>query len=753
MRVPYPVVRHLLATAAVLLLCGAAASAQGLPGRGLGVPQHSPAGNPNDPGILDPVLFEQGRLRSRIPQSHQISNDSELLNIVGGINAVKRKAAVGQPSATGSTIQNDRSPNRVLEEAVDDLDRAAQAGQAGAMQAAAQRAAAVLLGTTTGELFDGFAMLNHDRGAWLPGHLPGHDRMKALRDSGLTTTGPDGLPRKIWEADVRLLWYDDELDSDTHFLRVPEAADDFDILRVNYTIYASSGGDFAPSVLLDDVRAEGSNHLPFKGFDATWVPLSAGEITEMTLQYPPLGQIRGLQVWDWRATPWRSNSIQLVREVVDAHSGAVELDPRARALVAGNAARDLASVAPAAPERKILTVVEAVQAGATPAQVAAMLNQPQTGPLGVWDDWVRQLADRTALPEEALQILALEGIFPDQPGPRPLGPYDLIAVFANHEMRLLRVDDPPAGALAPPRRLPGAFPGETLQLKVINLDGIAHRVQVHEAGPPLHFDIKDCHYAPAGGHSLEIFSWKPWYGAPKAAELQWRAGWGFRPHADVIEQFDVFPRLVDRLALQPYTDGAGRSRAGWQEPAHRRGGDFVFDPPTEWIGKPGAPSALPLREANGAAGLLLGTVTPGYGTARVCDHPNDPPGSWCSQDLAAFNPYGELNFDSDGDGVDDQLRFPAWLRNPDPAGGDLIPSTLAWEPFLYLNPSNGTVWLDPANPDDGLWADRSYAFGEPVPAASSANLEVVAKRGLPQALWIVDGLLRSDGSVPVPMKD
>ncbi|MBC8328403.1 MAG: hypothetical protein H8E31_06610, partial [Planctomycetes bacterium] len=600
-----------------LALLPSALLAQGVPG--LQPPRHSPAGDPNDPGILDAVLLHLGALNSRLPASHQVSDNSELLNIVGGVGGVKRKPAKGQPSATGAAIVEVRSPNRRLEDAVDALETAASNGSRPGMQSAALAAAGILFGSTQGEIFDGFAMLNHSRGAFLPDHLPGQDRMKRLRDTGLTATGPHGQLQRIWEVDVRLLWYDDEADGDTHLLLIPAQADDFDLLRVNYTIYSTERGDFVPGVLTDDARAPGSAPLPFKGFDASWVPVGAQTTTELTVEYPALGQLRGLQAWDWRARPWRSHFIQPVREIVNVHTGAAELDPRGRVLAELNAARGLGTIGAAAPERKILTVLEAVQAGASPAAVAAMLNNPAAGPLGTWRSWTRQLDDRLALPEEALAILALEGIFPDQPGPRPLGPYDLIVVYANHELRLLRVDDGPAGANSRPRPLPGAFAGDRLEVKLINLDATGHRFRVMEAGPPLHFDIKTCNYAPAGGHSLEIYSWKPWYGSPKEAELQWRAGWGFRPHVDVIEQFDVFPRPADRLELLPYSDGQGRLRSGWQYRPAERGGDFVFDPPAEWIGTPAEPSAGPLREASGAPGLLIGATTPGYGRARICD--------------------------------------------------------------------------------------------------------------------------------------
>lgn len=747
LRHPLPTLLAALASAGI---AGAAAPQQVGPPLGPELSGHADA---NDPGILDPVLVALGGLAPRVPGSHQISDNSELLNIVGGIGGVKRKPAAGQASANGTTIARTDSPNRALEDAVKELERAASAGNAAGMAAPAQRAAEILLGLTHGDIFDGFAQLNHARGAFLPGHEPGLERARRLRDSGLTAPGPDGAPRRIWELDVQLLWYDDEADADTSFFVVPAGADDFDLLRVHYRILSTEGDDFAPGVLLADARPEGGTALPFKALDASWVRVPGDGLTELTVQYPPLGQIRALQSWGWRAQPWRSHLLLPLRELVNAHTGAVELEPRGQALAAASAARDLASIGTAAPERKILSVLEAIQAGAGPAAIAAMMNSATTPPFGTWQDWTRELADRRALPLEAQAILAQEGIFPDRPGRRPLGPYDAIAVWTNHEPRLLVAEADPFAGLHAPSRLPGAAQGDLLRIKILNLDTIARPLQVDELGPPLHFDIKNCNYAPAGGHSLEIASWKPWFGAPKFAELEWRAGWGFRPHHDVIAQYDVFPRAADRALLLPYADGHGRARLGWQYPAALRGGDFVFDPPREWIGTPGDPSPAPLREANGAAGLVIGVTTPGYGVARVCDHAADPPGSWCSADLAAFNPYGELNFDSDGDGVPDQLRFPPWLRNPVAAGGDLIPATRAWEPFLYLNPANGSIYLDPARPEDGLWSERSFAFGAPIAAGTALNAEILAKRALPQALWLSDGLHAADGGVAIELKD
>ena len=272
---------------------------------------------------------------------------------------------------------------------------------------------------------------------------------------------------------------------------------------------------------------------------------------------------------------------------------------------------------------------------------------------------------------------------------------------------------------------------------MINLDEVDHHVQLRDYGPALHDDWETCSNAPAGEHSLEIFSDKALYGAAKHAELQWRAGWSLRRAAGVVPQFDVFPRPQDRGALLAWTDNHGTARSGWQYPAGVRGGDFLLDPPTSWLD-----GGNPVLGAGGGQGLTIGARTPGYGTARM------PTG-----DLAGFHPLGLVNTDTDGDGVLDALLFPAWMRNPDPQGGDLIPSTPDFEPFLYLSPVNGTPFIDPLNPALGYWTDLSGVFGVAVAPGTDHVAQVVKPRMMGQAMWLFDGLHAADAGAPTRVTD
>ena len=120
-------------------------------------------------------------------------------------------------------------------------------------------------------------------------------------------------------------------------------------------------------------------------------------------------------------------------------------------------------------------------------------------------------------------------------------------------------------------------------------------------------------------------------------------------------------------------------------------------------------------------------------------------------DLSGFHPLGLVNTDTDGDQIPDALIFPQWLRNPDAAGGDLVLSTPAWSPFLYLNPNNGTVWNDPARPEQGLWGFTTYGLGAPLAPGSAQRIDWVRPRALGQAVWLNAGALRAHGSLPLTM--
>ncbi|MFQ5558365.1 MAG: hypothetical protein ACE5GB_12785, partial [Acidimicrobiales bacterium] len=333
------------------------------------------------------------------------------------------------------------------------------------------------------------------------------------------------------------------------------------------------------------------------------------------------------------------------------------------------------------------------------------------------------------LPPEARDILAAEGI-----GDGSFCDYDFVAVYLNQEM----YGDGPRGATST-----APFgQGDEVRVKVINLDENTHYYRLVDFGPRLDDDLASV--GGAASHTFGVFSLKPFYGAPKVAEAQWRAGWGFRPHFDVIQQPDVFSRPEDQVALSPYTDGSGETHTGYQYSADVRGGDFRFNPPPFIIGSPAHPSADRLRESDGSAGLLIGQTTPGYGAAQMCSSSEFPLGTFCGRDISQHHPLGLVNRDTDGDGTPDALWFPPFLRNPNPAGGDIIPPTPAWEPFLYINPNNGTLYIDPADPSAGFWTDLTFAHGAPVGGGEEIVAEIEAPRGAGQVFYQFDSLFHDN---------
>lgn len=676
------------------------------------------AQNANDPGILEPVLTALTGQEVRVPHTDQVDNGIQL-NVVGDVVS---QDANGATSITGNTITQVSDPHDDLNEALGDLEDAARAGDQAAMQSAADEIEAILLGTTTGRIYDGFAMLSYNRGAYVADHVAGEYKMKTLRDTGLTEPGIDGVLRKVWEVDVNMFWYGDQFDADTFLLRVPVEVHKFDTFRVNYRIYSLVGEDFSPMTALTDNPT--SVKFPFKGFDATWVPIGGDTVTELTVAYPPVGLMRGIYTWGWRQHPGRVQFLQPVFEITNAHTGNVELNPEGLSYAFRNSQLSLDGVGAAAPEMKMYQVAQAVNNGTAPADVLAMLTDTNTAPRGTRTDWVELAANQLQLPPEAWDVLAAEGIQPDD-----FGPYDYVTVFLNDEM----YGDGPVGA----GNIRNFGQGENVQVKVINLDNHTHYYRNVDFGPPLHNDIANL--GGGGSHSFEIFNFKPTYGAPKVAEMQWRAGWGFRPHFNVIQQQDVFSRAEDNVLLQPFTDGEGIAHNGYQYSTDARQGDFRFNPPPFIIGQSLAnPSSQRLQDADGTDGLVIGQLTEGFGVAHLCDA---PAGQFCDEIPAEYNPYGALNFPPN---APTSLRFPPFLRNPNPNGGDIIPPTPVWKPFLYINPANGTLFIDPAQPELGYWSDLTYAHGAPISANSSLSATIEAPRAAGQVFYQFDDLFHDN---------
>ena len=157
--------------------------------------------NPNSPGIVEPSLTAITGTETRIPHTDQAAGGT-LLNVVGPIVT---QDADGATSLMGHAITDTESPNRAMRDALDQLSNTAAAGDTTGMQSAAQELLDILLGNSQGRIYDGFAMLNFNRGAYVPDHLPGEYKMKLLRDTGETQPGIDGQPRKVWEVDVNML--------------------------------------------------------------------------------------------------------------------------------------------------------------------------------------------------------------------------------------------------------------------------------------------------------------------------------------------------------------------------------------------------------------------------------------------------------------------------------------------------------------------------------------------------------------------
>lgn len=696
------------------------------------------AQNPNDPGLMDPVVHELIARPFRLPGSHQVTGHSEQINIVGKVRrkkADKGKSATGKPISANGT----NSPNRDIRDGLREMEDAASIGDTGTMLAIAAQLQQVLLGTTEGKIYDGFALLQSNRGGWLPDHVPGEHKAKRMQNRGRTTPGLDGVVRPVWEVDVNLLYFDEEMASDTTFLIFPPQADPRDTCYVNYTIYSTTTESFAPTTLIKDLDPFGFGELPSKGYDSAWGPLGANEIIEGTVNHGALGVLRAIQIWGWYAEPDRSVLLQPVWEQLHPQTGAVVRDSGGQLQMDLLRDLEMTDISTAAPEWKIWQLSEAVLAGASPASVLASMTSETVSPLGTHDQWHDVLSHRTLFPYEAMQILAAEGIFPDQPGPNRLGPYDAILVYANHDLYMNSLDlieghDPVTGVVVP---LPSDVQGAEMNIKVINLDPVSHFLQTFDYGPALHDDIATCRIAPSGGHSLEIFVDQPVHGVPKIAELQWRLGWSLRKSLGTIAQFDIFSQPADLAGLTSFQDEDGVQQDGWQYPAHDLGSPWRVDPSLEWLG----PGAMPLEEG-GQPGVVIGTRTQGFGSAKV------PTG-----DLSANHPLHLVNHDSDGDGVPDALIFPDWMRNPDAAGADLIPTSKLWRDFQFINPANGTRFINSANPSQGLWVEQTNAFGFPIQPGANTSFSFRRPRSLGQAIWHRDGLFLGATGTPSRTSD
>lgn len=702
---------------------------------GVSLPATAESIDSNGPGVLEPVTSHLQGKEIRIPHTDQSVDGIHQSTIHG--QAVSTPA-LETKSLTGHDITRVTSPNDDLRGDLKALSQAAKNRDAAAMKGPAEDILDILHGRTEGRIYDGFAMLNYNRGAFAPGQMEGEYKMRRARDTGETFVNPfdpEGGLAKIWEVDVNMLYYDGQIDSDTFFVRFPVEVDKDDTLRIHYRIFTLVDEDFSPTlVMLDRRQALDTVQFPFKGFDSVWLAMNAGHVVDVTLDYPPSGMIRGVYTWGWREHPPRIQFLQPVYEIVNAHTGAVELDPQGRSYATRNR-EDLTldSIGEAAPEMKMLRVAEAVLAGAEPEQIDRWMSQRSQGPRGTWPEWAGLVKNQTQLPDEAWDVLAAEGIARGD-----FGAYQMVSVFLNNEMY---GDGPFLNEIKLWDQ------GETFHVKLINLDNHTHYFRNVDFGPRLSDDIQTC--CGGGLTSFEVMNFKGTYGVPKVAEVQWRAGWGFRPHYDVIQQQDVFSRGQDRVRLKPYRGGDGATFFGYQWSEQARRGDFRFNPPNFIITNTEHPSEFRLRDADGQDGLVVGQFTEGFGIAQMC--PGDAPG-FCSADFGPANPNGVYNIDSDGDGINDELHFPPFLRNPaqgQTGAGDVVPPTGAWRPFLWVNPYNDTLYIDPSDKSKGYWADLTYSHGRPVFAGTSITADIELPRASGQVFYQFDDLFH-DNSIFSP---
>jgi len=731
-----------LAVSALLLLAGAAVPALAQ----LDVDQH-------EGGILEPVTTELNRRAGmpdpvvRVPNTDQ-SVDGVEQSTVQGPMVFEDAYAGGVLSMLGHEIDHVASPNDDMRQALADLAAAAQAGNQPAMQAAAQELEDVLLGTTQGRIYDGFSMLNFNRwkhpdigpADFPPTAVPEEYKMKVVRDTGETFVSPfDGEVRKIWEADVHMLYYDGQIDSDTFLLHFPVDVHPDDTVRLNYRIFSLVEEDFSPTlVMLDHREALNTVNFPFKGFDAVWIAFFPGQVLNVTVNYPPARMVRGVYTWGWRVHPPRIQFLQPTYEIIDQNTGEVVLDPQSKSFIFRNR-EDLTldTISDAAPEMKMYQVAEAVLDGASPATIEQWLTLPDQGPRGMWFEWADLAKTQTQIPPEAWDLLADEGLALGD-----FGEYNMISIFMNNEM----YGDGPFG-----NEIRTWQQGDSFKVKLINLDEHTHYFRNVDFGARLHDDILRC--CGGGETSFEIMNFKPSYGAPKVAEMQWRAGWGFRPHYDVIQQDGVFSRGFDRVKVAPYTGGEGGTFFGYQYSEEARGGDFRFNPPNFIIGLDTEnPSTFRLKDFDGEDGLVIGQFTEGYGVAQMC--PDDPFPGFCQTDFGPFNPNGARNWPDPTDPTvpKTELRYPPFLRNPSQGqagAGDIIPPTGAWRPFLWLNPYNGSIYIDPDDPSKGHWADLTYSHGAPVFAGQTRTATVELPRASAQVFYQFDDLFH-DNSIFSP---
>lgn len=608
-------------------------------------------------------------------------------------------------SVTGHSIIGTRDPLQDLELALARLLSVSESSGTRPLSdlSPAEEVMEILLGDTQGRVYDGFALLNYNRGAFAPGHVPGEYKMKRLTYTGETVISQiDGEQHKVWEVTVNLLWYRQNFDSDTFLLQVPFDAHPFDEFRVNWRIYSLIQEDLAPSTIMND----GFGRI-FHGFDSTFTSIPAGTLSEITIKYPSILHFKGIYNWGWGSHPPRVHFLQPVLETNEDG----DLNPVGQSFATRNR-EDLVieNISEAAPEKKAYKVAAAALDGANGAEIAAMLSDGSVRPFDTFRGWLRLADDQRQLPSEAWEILKQE----DGLERGEFGPYDIVIAFMNNET----YGESPYSSFGAEGKggvIRDWDQGEVVQVKILNLDNHVHYYRNVDFGSRFSEDVKLAFGN--GEFSFGKFNAKPTYGVPKIAEMQWRTGWGFVPHLGIAGQSGVFLRDSDNAKVTPFTDQLGESHIGYL--FEGVSGYWRFDPPEVIREGERVAAGDALRDADGEDGVKIGLDTEAFGVAKmpateISTHPN--------QEQFPL------------------LNFPGFLRNPLEEGGDIIPPTPAWSPFLVFNPETGTLRA----PDGSWWVDQTYYHGRPVQAGGSIVANVEAPRASGQLFYQFDPLFHDN---------
>ena len=651
------------------------------------------------PDSIDPVLTPMTGKEVRIPNTTPAFRGQAMLHA----SALKTTPLGEVESLLGHRITSMHDPLQDLELALYELLGAAKLAGAEPLAdtRAAQEALDVLLGTTAGRVYDGFALLNHNRGAFAPGHVPHEYKMKRLVDSGETVLSQvDGEIHKIWEVDINMLWYGQNFDSDAFLVRVPFEAQAYDELRVNWRVYSLIQEDLAPTTITND----GFGRI-FHGLDSSFATLPGEHLSEISVRYPSLKHFRGMYIWGWGSHPPRVQFLQPIKEIDETgrlNPGGQSFATRTREDMT------LAAIGDAAPEKKAYIVAMAALNGATGDEITAMLTDPATAPTGTFRQWTRLADDLRQLPPEAWDVMAKEGYSRGD-----YGDYDIIIAYMNNEI----YGETPFAAFGNEGKggvVRDWDQSDVMRVKIINLDNMVHYYRNVDFSAQLTDEMDEAFGN--GKFSFEKFNPKPSYGVPKVAEMQWRTGWGYVPHLGIAGQDGLFPRPEDRVHLATFTDQFGQTQAGYQYQG--ASGYWRFNPPEPIRAGNNIAAGDPLRDADGKDGVKIGLDTEGFGVAKmpagvITTHPN----------RAKFA----------------ELKFPGFLRNPSD-GGDIIPPTPVWAPFLTMNPETGTLRA----PNGRYWTNYTYFHGRPIDPNSAIFTEVEAPRAGGQLFYQFDPLFHDN---------